>query len=272
MPGRVAAAAPAVLLRSSTGRASRAPLLTLAVVVGVVSGSIPAGLMDRPDGTGILVGGSAALTGTAAISAVVLAYLVIKQLGGADEAGRLRDLYLQDVTLWIPRAGAVLAAIRDWLWFTLAAGLTGCLIGLGDGLRVNDGDVTGGVWVADSAAIGGAELYVLLLAVLWGTLFQNTSLALLCAAVAPIFALALVPLAAEPWLLAIVKSTPLAPLWAAASGGVSGRYDLAMSDTARYVSLASWSVVSAVGTWLASRGNNAAGRRGRCYPLLSRGP
>ena len=255
------AAAPAMRLRAGTGRPSLPGLLAVAIAVAVVSASVPAGLTDRADGTGILIGASAALTGTAVVCPLALVYLVVRQLGGAEEAGRLRDLYLQHVALWIPRSGAVLAALRDWLWFTLAACVAGGLVGLGDSLRIDTGEGIWCRWTANPAAIIGVELYVLLLAVLWGSMFQNSALALLCASVGPILALGLLPLAVDSWLLDAIKSTPFAPLWASVSSSGFNRYDLAMSDTARYSVLAGWSILSILGAWLAGRRNRPALRQ-----------
>lgn len=257
--GAATRAAPALGLRSDTERASAPGLVLTALIVGVVSASVPAGLLDRVNGTGMFIGGSAAMVGTAASAPLVLAYLVAQQLGGAEEAGRLRDLYLQHVPMWIPRTGAVMAALRDWLRFSVAAVITGALVGLGDALRVNGGAHIWGSWPANPVAVIGIEIYVLALAVFWGSLFRSASAALLWAFALPAFALALLPLTlTEPWLLTIIKSTPLAPLWASASTDGFGRYALTMSDTARNLLLAGWTTFFVLGSWAANRGNRAA--------------
>lgn len=247
-----------VLLRSSTERASRVALSALGVVVAVVAGSVPAGIMDRVNGSGVLVGASSAIIGTTVVAPIVLVYLVAKQLAGTEEAGRLRDLYLQGVSISLLRMGALLAALRDWLWMSLVAGLAGSLIGFSDGIRATGMGSLWGNWLGSPIAIIAVDAYVFSLGVLWATVFRNALFALLFGTVAPILSLALIPLADSSWSLAIVRIGPLAPLWSAASSPGFGRYDLAMSSVSQYVTLVGWSVAAVLGGWLASRQNRAA--------------
>lgn len=210
-PASATAQIPAVLLRSGAERASPTALLLLAVLVGVVSASVPAAVLDRPQGAGLLVGASAALYGLTAVCPVILTYLVVDQLTGDDELGRLRDLYLQGVDLRVPRAGAVLAAGRDWVRFAVLAVLTGALVGLGDGLRVG-GRPSFGAWAAAPGTLLAVQFYVLFLAVFWGSIFRRAPAALLGGAVLPVLALGLIPLLRDSWTLTLVKATPMAPL------------------------------------------------------------
>lgn len=247
----------AVRLRSRTGRAAALPLVMLGALLGAASACVPPGLMDRPNGSGLLVGAAAALSGLTAAAPVALSYLVVTQLTGDAETGRLRDLYLQGVPLVMSRAGALLAVGRDWLLVAAAAVLAGAGVGLGDTLRVS-GRLALGVWPASVVALIAIQLYVVLLALLWATVFRHAGAALLACTVLPLAALGSIPLIRDTWGLLVVQGTPLAPLWSRFSGDLAARYDLPMSGTTRLVVLASWTTLALIGSWFASRRNRPA--------------